>query len=169
MHAIKLLGPNYLHAFQPSDDLGVHFAAFDLDRQAAKGKPSLAAAAAGQGGYDAAARQAQLQATLDKEAQAAQVAQLFDGGVASHIWLSYNAKACDGEYAFDNTPEANGRSDGWHAKLLGRTMQSGTQACVTRKLSDIMTARPAPCRSLLPHFVPGVPHVASTRMRIELR
>ena len=61
-------------------------------------------------------------------------------GLSAQIWLSYNAKACDGNVAFDATPEGIGRTAGLNAGLLGSTSASGTRSCVTRKLRDTMTA-----------------------------
>jgi hypothetical protein len=62
------------------------------------------------------------------------------GGLSAQIWLSYNAKACDGIMAFDTTPEGIGRTTGLNARLLGSTSASGTRSCVTRKLRDTMSA-----------------------------
>eukprot|EP00329_Picozoa_sp_Boothbay-MS584-11_P003498 30940_1 len=64
---------------------------------------------------------------------------ILDGKLSSKIWLSYNAKACDGNTCFDTTPESNGRVS-IDATLLKRTSTVGTRACVTRKLKDAMNA-----------------------------
>eukprot|EP01043_Picozoa_sp_COSAG02_P019253 COSAG02_NODE_921_length_15917_cov_4.428057_1_plen_841_part_00 len=73
-------------------------------------------------------------------------------GLSAQIWLSYNAKACDGIVAFDTTPEGIGRTAGLNARLLGSTSASGTRSCVTRKLRDTITAMGG-VKLLFPLFV----------------
>ena len=71
MRFVGCAGPNYIHAFQPSDDA------------------NMAMAMASGGSATAAALN-------DPVGLPASLEALFDGSVASHIWLSYNAKASDG-------------------------------------------------------------------------
>ena len=77
---------------------------------------------------------------------------LFDGHLTSSIWLSYNANACDGRQCFDTTPDVGKKADGMHAALLGETVATGTQACVTRKFKDILAAMGG-IKLLFPLFV----------------
>lgn len=77
---------------------------------------------------------------------------ILAGGLSAHIWLSYNATACDGSVAFDTTPEAIGRTGELNARLMGSTSASGTRSCVTRRLRDTMTAMGG-VKLLFPLFV----------------
>lgn len=95
------LGPNYMFAFQPTEDPVMISDAGELTRE-------------------------QLV--------------LLDGKLSSRMWLSYNARACDGNTCFNTTPEENGHVDGCNARLLKRASTMGTRSCVTRKLKDTMSA-----------------------------
>ena len=116
VQAIHSLGPNYMSSFEATDDPGIASEAGELTP----------------------AQQS-----------------LLDSRLSSQIWMSYNAKACVDvtvdvsqklrtlgieRQAVDTTPERNGRAAGLNARLLGRTLATGTRSCVTRKLKDTLSA-----------------------------